>query len=75
VIGTGSAARLRDDALDADIEQPGDALEAFRAGWGTCGDLKRVTPAAEPPKYRDALERSGNPKDTREIMVEGRNSG
>jgi hypothetical protein len=45
--------------------------EAFRAGWGTGGDLKRVAPAATPSKYRDALERSGNPKNTSEIMVEG----
>jgi hypothetical protein len=31
------------------------------------------TPADAPPKYRDALERSGNPKDTREIMVKWAN--
>jgi hypothetical protein len=27
-------------------------------------------PTITPPKYRHALERSGNPKDTDEIMVE-----
>ena len=71
MIGTGSASCLRHGAIDADIDQPGNASEAFRAGWGTGGDLKRVAPAATPSKYRDALERSGNPKNTSEIMVEG----
>jgi hypothetical protein len=50
----------------------GDASEAFRADQGIGGNLKRVVPVATPPKYRDALERSGNPKDTREIMVDGK---
>jgi hypothetical protein len=46
-----------------------------RSVWlGIGGNHKGVTPATEPSKYRDALERSGNPKDTREIMME-RTSG
>ena len=41
-------------------------------GRGLAATINGSTPAATPPKYRDALERSGNPKDTREILVEGR---
>jgi len=63
---------LRHGAIDADIlaRQPGTRVRGgFARGWGTGGYHKRVTPAAAPPKYRHALERSGNPKDTDEIMV------
>jgi hypothetical protein len=49
-------------------------------GWGQVssedlgGNLNGVAPAASTSKYRHALERSGNPKDTGEIMMESRNS-
>jgi hypothetical protein len=52
-----------------DIGQPACATR-LRQGRGTGGDLKRVAPAATPPKYRGRLEFSGNPKVPREIMAE-----